>query len=121
MVHGISNPGKKIVEPAYFGTSLQSFDDCLFGGFGLQNPCRIIWENIEYSRENLGFIVYADWCRSQISNKEFLDQEGLDYLMSEEKKARAGKGSTMFEILVDMIKSVESRSNGECIIHLVCA
>jgi RNAse (barnase) inhibitor barstar len=38
----------------YFGADLQSFDDCLFGGFGLEAPCRIRWRNAARSRERLG-------------------------------------------------------------------
>ncbi|NRY59256.1 barstar family protein [Clostridium beijerinckii] len=30
----------------YFGRDLMQFDDCLFGGFGLEAPCEIICEGI---------------------------------------------------------------------------
>lgn len=29
----------------YFGANLQAFDDCLFGGFGLDAPYTIVWKN----------------------------------------------------------------------------
>ena len=38
----------------YFGRDLQSFDDCLFGGFGLVAPCEIVWEHSAVARQQLG-------------------------------------------------------------------
>ncbi|MBQ4834849.1 barstar family protein [Pseudoalteromonas luteoviolacea] len=29
----------------YFGQCFQSFDDCLFGGFGIEFPSTIVWKN----------------------------------------------------------------------------
>lgn len=33
-----------------FGRNLDGLDDCLFGGFGLETPGVIVWENSEISR-----------------------------------------------------------------------
>ena len=121
MVHESSIFGKNYGDLGYFGKSIQSFDDCLFGGFGLENPCKIRWKDSSYSRKMLGHDVYAKWCREQINKKEYLDDDGLNHLIDEEKKALSGQGDTMFSILVDMINSVAGRSNGEIIIKLVCS
>lgn len=121
MVHEDPNLGRNFGEPGYFGKSVQSFDDCLFGGFGLENPCKIIWKDSKHSRKMLGHEVYAKWCREQITKKEYLDNDGLKHLIDEEKRALSGRGDTMFSILVDIIISVETRSNGENIVKLVCS
>lgn len=121
MVHGETSLGKNFGEPGYFGKSIESFDDCLFGGFGLENPCKITWKNSEHSKKMLGHEVYAKWCREQITKKEYLDEDGFKYLVDEERKALEGKGETMFDTLVDMISSVDSRSNSANIVNLVCS
>ena len=119
MVHEDPNLGKNFGEPGYFGKSVQSFDDCLFGEFGLENPCKITWKDSDYSSKMLGYEVYAKWCREQITKKEYLDDDGLKHLIDEEQKALSGNGDTMFSILADMISSVESRSDGKNIVKLV--
>ncbi len=46
-IQSMCNAFAKAVNAAngYFGNSLQSFDDCLFGGFGLEAPCEIMWRD----------------------------------------------------------------------------
>ena len=46
----------------YFGFDLQSFDDCLFGGFGLEAPCIIHWKNAAASRGALDGRALAAVC-----------------------------------------------------------
>jgi len=43
----INGPG------GYFGACFQSFDDCLFGGFGLEAPCTFVWNHSSLSRQRL--------------------------------------------------------------------
>jgi RNAse (barnase) inhibitor barstar len=43
----INGPG------GYFGETLEGFEDCLCGGFGLIPPFKLIWKNAEISKKNL--------------------------------------------------------------------
>lgn len=47
MGEAVNGPG------GYFGLSKMSFDDCLFGGFGLTGPCTLRWRNADRSRRLL--------------------------------------------------------------------
>lgn len=38
----------------YFGISLLAFEDCTFGGFGLDEGSKLIWQHSEESRKRLG-------------------------------------------------------------------
>jgi RNAse (barnase) inhibitor barstar len=38
----------------YFGRSMQGFDDCLFGDFGLEYPYTIVWKESDRSKRSLG-------------------------------------------------------------------
>ena len=118
MIHGKGKTSEKFGEAGYFGRSIQAFDDCLFGGFGLESPCEIIWGKSNISKINLNHEVYSKWCRSQIEAKEYLDEEGLEFLISEEAKAKKSEGITMFDFLVDLISTVDKRSKGQVKVKL---
>lgn len=119
MVHGRSDLGKNFGEPGYFGKNFHAFDDCMFGGFGLANPCRIIWTNSVRSRKILGHSCYYKYCDDAINNKDYLDEDGLEYLKEDRDLAAQSKGQTMFDALTDAIKTVEERSDGRNKIELI--
>ena len=48
MGEAVNGPG------GYFGKTFQSFDDCLFSGFGLEYPYTIVWKNSSLSKAALG-------------------------------------------------------------------
>ena len=104
MVFGemVNGPG------GYFGSSLQSFDDCLFGGYGLETPCEIRWVDSDASRISLGAECLASWARERLDQREYLDEEGRRWLVDTIQQAEAGT-RTMFEEIVDGIRSVEER------------
>ncbi|WP_051621022.1 barstar family protein [Paenibacillus sp. UNC451MF] len=56
----------------YFGTNLTQFDDCLFGGFGLEAPCVIIWENHEISKQHLDSKKLLEYCSEIRQNVEMI-------------------------------------------------
>jgi len=56
----INGPG------GYFGTSVNDFDDCLFGGFGLEAPCSVVWKHSELSKTKLGSQILANYCEDSI-------------------------------------------------------
>jgi RNAse (barnase) inhibitor barstar len=94
----------------YFGKTLSGFDDCLFGRFGLEEPCRIIWQHADISRNALDHACLAAWARSEIETKRYLDEDGLEWLRTTLDESQQGIGPTMFDILVDTINSVGERA-----------
>ncbi|MGO4710260.1 ribonuclease inhibitor [Chryseobacterium sp. 2TAF14] len=77
--------------------TLDGFDDILYGFEG-----EIIWVNSERSKEVLGFDLTKEFYENKIrQGKVFnvkLIQQKLDELI-------AGKGQTLFEILIEIIES----------------
>ncbi|MCX7748968.1 MAG: barstar family protein [Clostridia bacterium] len=57
----------------YFGNDLLGFDDCLFGGFGLEAPCKIIWKNSNLSKQRLN----SEMLRAYYEREKNLYEEGL--------------------------------------------
>ncbi|KAA2223759.1 ribonuclease inhibitor [Chryseobacterium sediminis] len=85
--------------------TLDGFDDILYGGFGVidgKEEIEIIWKESQKSKENLGFNATREFYENKIrQGKPFnieLIQQKLDELT-------AGKGQTLFEILVEIIES----------------
>ena len=85
--------------------TLDGFDDILYGGFGVfenNEKLEIIWKESQKSKEDLGFDLTKEFYENKIrQGKPFnvkLIQEKLDELI-------AGKGQTLFDILVEIIES----------------
>lgn len=55
---------------------LQSFDDCLFGGFGLEAPCEIIWINSDFSRDYLNDKMLEEYYEDILRKNKILTEEG---------------------------------------------
>ncbi|MDD9968549.1 MAG: barstar family protein [Myxococcales bacterium] len=100
----------------YFGSDLQSFDDCLFGGYGLEAPCEIVWRDHEQSRNAMGCDAMAEWCRSQSPSS----REGLEWVDARRVRAEAGEYS-LFDLIVETITSVEQRSSRNVRLRLTLA
>ncbi len=85
----------------YFGRRLCGFDDCLFGGFGLESPAVVHWEHADESRHalNCGALVAA--IRRQ--PRFFQNKTAL-------REAKAGQLS-LFDYVVDAITSVSVRGS----------
>ena len=82
----------------YFGMSFHGFDDCLFGGFGLELPYTVIWRNSAISKRNLGAQVLADWMA-----------ESDDELWREIRESWGSEADTFFDVLVNAMRSVPER------------
>ena len=95
----------------YFGHDLASFDDCLFGGYGLETPCEVVWTDSEVSKRALSCEMLAAWCSDQLDQRTYLDDEGRRWLL--ETKARAQQGQrSMFDEVIHAITSMKERSGG---------
>jgi RNAse (barnase) inhibitor barstar len=106
-------------EGGYFGKSMESFDDCLFGGYGMENPCAIIWKYSSLSKVYLGHEALFNWCQEQIDKKRYIDEEGFNFLMSQREQAKNTLGPTLFDQIADYIKSADRRSLGKTKIDLI--
>lgn len=85
--------------------TLDGFDDILYGGFGVfenKEEIEIVWKESQKSRDDLGLKATQEFYENKIrQGKPFnieLMQQKLDEL-------RAGKGQTLFEILIEIISS----------------
>jgi len=97
----------------YFGRSMQAFDDCLFTGFGLEYPYTIIWKESKHSRgvlESQALLKFLDdECSDELPSEGF--EEGRAWLEEARRAALAGE-RTMFDEIVDNIRSVPERGGG---------
>lgn len=88
----------------YFGKDIQSFDDCLFGGFGLTAPCRIVWRNADLSRRTLSSALLVAFCDDRLAEIERdpmpeMFEEGRRWLLAT-RAGITGRGD-----LFDMVSS----------------
>jgi RNAse (barnase) inhibitor barstar len=107
----------------YFGATLQGFDDCLFGGFGLEAPCTITWLHSKRSRATLGPRALARQCAESIAAID-TDPDAQAFAAGRaalvEMLALAERGErTLFDEIVTLIESVPDRQRGRSIaLHL---
>ena len=96
----------KLIPNANWGRNLDAFDNILRGGFGTPSEGFVlVWKNSELSRERLG---YPETIR-QLEKKNLSSHPShLSSLEKEIEKAKNGDGSTVFDWLVEIIKSHET-------------
>jgi len=100
-----------------FGRNLDAFNDVLQGGFGLfeyGEPIKLIWNNSDKSKKDLGYEAEADWLkqirvRAHSSNHNSID-ERID-------RAQNKKGPTMFEQILEIITASEHADRIELILE----
>ena len=99
----------------YFGSSMQTFDDCLFiAGFGMRSPCEIVWLHHRSSAQYLSAALLAEYCTNVLADEEMQSPDfaaGRQWAVDTLEMARLGK-RTMFDEVVDMIRTVDERSSG---------
>lgn len=88
----------------YFGRNLQGFDDCLFGGFGLEFPYTIVWRHAEHSRRVLDGAALLD----VLGTLEEVEPDARHWVQETRDAALAGT-RTLFDLLVDAIQTVPER------------
>ena len=103
----------------YFGRTMDSFDDCLFGGFGLEFPYTIVWVNSPRAMGSLhssALVSFLDSeCTSALDPNDFA--EGLAWRKATRAAGLSGH-RTMFDEIVDTIRSVASRNGGAVSLRL---
>ncbi|WP_405909944.1 barstar family protein [Streptomyces sp. NBC_00828] len=87
----------------YFGSGLNSFADCLRGGFGTPegNAFTVEWQGHDASRQHLG---YPETVRQLELRLERCDPSNRMHLLVDLAAARDGRGPTVFDWLVDIFE-----------------
>ena len=97
----------------YFGKCLESFDDCLFGGFGLESPCTVTWKDSSESKKHMGSQMLAEYCEKILSDCPYIHEErfeeGKEWCLETLKKARSGE-KDFYDLVIEKITSVSERS-----------
>ena len=108
---------------SYFGWDLRTFDDCFFGYIvEFETPCEFVWRNSEESKGALDSQMLLDYCLEGIRESEhpesIIGDEGLEWLYTTLANAENGY-RTMFDEIVDGVRSVTERSLGRVLVKLV--
>lgn len=85
----------------YFGSTMQAFDDCLFGGFGLEYPYTIVWRNHEVARVRLGSHALLKFLDDECESEELYQEsfaEGFAWVRKTRQAALKGEGTLFDEI-----------------------
>ncbi|HET9239217.1 MAG TPA: barstar family protein [Oligoflexus sp.] len=108
----------EMVGVEYFGHNIQSFDDCLFGGYGLQSPCEIHWHDSELSAKYLDHQCLAAWCQEVLKRNDFPDEDSRREVEKILDEASA-RERTIQELLIENMRSAFQRSGGTIDINVV--
>lgn len=90
----------------YFGAGLDAFDDCLYGGFGIEAPFRIRWENSAASRRALD---HAETARQIAAWIPGCHPSNHGDMMLRIAAARREEGPTVFDYIVEIIRDHKDR------------
>lgn len=91
-----------LIPGAAWGRNLDAFNDILRGGFGTpEGGFTLRWRNAARSRETLGHEETARWLEARLPKVHPTNRDDFRRRL---KDARAGRGETLFETLVDLIR-----------------
>ncbi len=85
--------------------TLDGFDDILYGGFGIfenNEEIEMIWKLSGKSKEDLGLMATQEFYENKIRQGKPFNTELIQQKLNE---LLAGRGQTLFEILVEIIQS----------------
>jgi len=90
-----------LVPGVSWGKNLDALNDILSGGFGTPEDGFVLkWKNSEVSRVRLGFPETIKWLHKKL---EKCHPSNRDYIEKDIVAAENGKGSTLFEIIIEII------------------
>lgn len=99
----------KLIPNAEWGRNFDAFDDILYGGFGTPEGGFVIrWKNSETSKARLGYPETIRMLQRQLLH---CHPSNRDRITEEIAAAEAGRGKTIYDVLVDIIKG-HCRSGG---------
>ncbi|MBS0030374.1 barstar family protein [Chitinophaga sp. 22321] len=85
------------------GDSLDAFNDLLYGGFGVissNEPVKLVWKNIERSRQVLGYDVTKHYYEQKLSPESPFNKA---HFREKLEALNKGTGQTYFDILMEII------------------
>lgn len=92
----------KVIPDIFWGRNLNALDDILRGGFGTPDEGFVIrWQRSDLSRQSLG---YHETARQLERRLQHCHPESRENVQSRLSAARTGKGSTVFDWLVEIIQ-----------------
>lgn len=94
----INGPG------GYFGLSLSSLEDCLFGTFGVTLPFIFRIQNYDACKRNLNAAALMEWARERIASGDFHDDEGRHWLVGTELDGREGR-RTLLDLALEALRT----------------
>ncbi|MFZ5441047.1 MAG: barstar family protein [Myxococcota bacterium] len=93
---------RELIPGATWGRNLDAFNDILRGGFGTpEGGFTLRWLNAARSRRALGHDETARWLEARLPKVHPTNRDDFRQRLEE---ARAGRGETLFETLVDLIR-----------------
>lgn len=93
---------RALIPGARWGRNLDAFHDVLRGGFGTPDGgFRLRWRHAGRSREALGHAETARWLEARLPHVHPTNRASFEARLAD---ARAGRGETLFETLVDLVR-----------------
>jgi RNAse (barnase) inhibitor barstar len=106
-----------LVPGAAWGRNLDALNDILFGGFGTPAwPYVIRWRNSDQSVQHLGYRETVRYVERKLSR---CHPSNRAKVLQELELAKREEGPTIFDRLVEVIRSYESNGDGEPLITLI--
>ena len=94
---------RQLIPGAEWGCSLDAFNDILRGGFGTPGGGFVLrWTISHRSRVALGYEETVRWLERKV---ERCHPDNVPSVRSDLEAARAGRGPTLFDILVEIIQA----------------
>lgn len=99
-----------LIPSVEWGRTLDAFDDILYGGLGTPDDgFTIKWKNHEMSRQRLGYSQTARHMRDVLQR---CHPSGVGVVRDELRNALEGRGPTLFDTIVDIVRQHASADSG---------
>ncbi len=92
----------------YFGRTLIAWNDCLYGGYGMEYPCEIFWNDSEQSRKYLDRQCRLEYLMGEL--KRWDDEEMLNSLNKAIQSSLDPDSPTMMDLIVETLLGVPNGS-----------
>lgn len=101
---GFMEEVSRLLQPdVSWGRNLDAFNDILRGGFGTPEGGFVLeWLHSDVSREALGFPETVRWLEEKLRR---CHPANVSDVQADLQAAKEGRGQTLFEILVDIIRA----------------
>jgi len=95
--------GRKVLDDSSWGRNLDAFNDVLRGGFGTPEEGFVLrWLNSDRSQSALGFPATTRYLEEKVRR---CHPSNVDDVRADLESALRGEGQTLFQILVEIIRT----------------